>query len=75
MAAFSPPAGGGIDDVFPPWQKNSIRACPVTFPAAGGGGGATMAKQDAAPFRFSFDPPSDPALVDAFIKAYPNLPG
>jgi hypothetical protein len=27
------------------------------------------------PFRFSFDPPSDPALVDAFIKAYPNLPG
>jgi hypothetical protein len=28
-----------------------------------------------APFRFSFDPPSDPASVDAFIKAYPNLPG
>jgi hypothetical protein len=27
------------------------------------------------PFRFSFDPPSDTALVDAFIKAYPNLPG
>jgi hypothetical protein len=27
------------------------------------------------PFRFSFDPPSDPALVSAFIKAYPNLPG
>jgi hypothetical protein len=27
------------------------------------------------PFRFSFDPPSDPTLVDAFIKAYPNLPG
>jgi hypothetical protein len=26
------------------------------------------------PFRFSFDPPSDPASVDAFIKAYPNLP-
>jgi hypothetical protein len=25
------------------------------------------------PFRFSFDPPSDPALVSAFIKAYPNL--
>jgi hypothetical protein len=49
MAAVSPPAGGGIDDVFPPWQKSSIRACPVTFPAAGGGGGATMAKQEAAP--------------------------
>jgi hypothetical protein len=27
------------------------------------------------PFRFSFDPPGDPASVDAFIKAYPNLPG
>jgi hypothetical protein len=26
-------------------------------------------------FRFSCDPPSDPASVDAFIKAYPNLPG
>jgi hypothetical protein len=27
------------------------------------------------PFRFSFDPPSYPASVSAFIKAYPNLPG
>jgi hypothetical protein len=27
------------------------------------------------PFRFSFDPPSDPASVGAFAKAYPNLPG
>jgi hypothetical protein len=27
------------------------------------------------PFRFSFDPPSDPASVGAFIKEYPNLPG
>jgi hypothetical protein len=27
------------------------------------------------PFRFSFDPPSDPASTDAFVKAYPNLPG
>jgi hypothetical protein len=27
------------------------------------------------PFRFSFDPPSDPAVVDAFIKAYPDLLG
>ena len=43
------PAGGGIDDVFPPWLKSSIQACPVTFPTAGGGGGATMAKQEAAP--------------------------
>jgi hypothetical protein len=27
------------------------------------------------PFRFSFDPPSDPALVSVFVKAYPKLPG
>jgi hypothetical protein len=26
------------------------------------------------PFRFSFDPPSDPATVSAFVRAYPNLP-
>jgi hypothetical protein len=27
------------------------------------------------PFRFSFDPLSDPAMVSAFVKVYPNLPG
>jgi hypothetical protein len=27
------------------------------------------------PFRFNFDPPSDPASVSAFVEAYPNLPG
>jgi hypothetical protein len=27
------------------------------------------------PFRFSFDPPSDPASVSAFVKAYLNLLG
>jgi hypothetical protein len=27
------------------------------------------------PFRFSFDPPSDPTSVSAFVKAYPDLPG
>jgi hypothetical protein len=27
------------------------------------------------PFRFSFDPPSDPASVSAFAMAYPNLLG
>jgi hypothetical protein len=27
------------------------------------------------PFRFSFDPPCNPALVSAFVKAYPNLLG
>jgi hypothetical protein len=27
------------------------------------------------PFRFSFDPPSDPASVSTFVRAYPDLPG
>jgi hypothetical protein len=27
------------------------------------------------PFRFNFDPPSDPASVSAFVRAYPDLPG
>jgi hypothetical protein len=27
------------------------------------------------PFRFNFDPPSDPASVSAFARAYPDLPG
>jgi hypothetical protein len=53
MAAVRQPAGGGIDDVFPTWRKSNIRACPVTFPADGGGGGAAMAKQEVAPCRLS----------------------
>jgi hypothetical protein len=35
MAADNLPAGGGIDDVFPTWWKNNIRACPVPSPADG----------------------------------------
>jgi hypothetical protein len=53
MAADNPPAGGRIDDVFPTRRKNDVRVCPVTFPAGGGGGGPTMAKQEAAPHRLS----------------------
>jgi hypothetical protein len=53
MAAASPPVGGEVDDVFPTWRKNNIRVCPFTSPADGGGGGATMAKQEAAPRRLS----------------------
>jgi hypothetical protein len=43
MAADSPPAGGGIDDVFPAWWKNNIRAHPALSPADGGGGGTLSA--------------------------------
>jgi hypothetical protein len=53
MAADNSPAGGGIDDVFPTWRKNNIRAHLVPSPADGGGGGATKAKQEAAPHRLS----------------------
>jgi hypothetical protein len=53
MAADSPPAGGGIDDAFPAWWKNNLRAHPALFPADGGEGGATKAKQEATPRRLS----------------------
>jgi hypothetical protein len=49
MAVDDPPAGGEIDDAFPTWWKDDIRACPVPSPVDGGGGGATKAKQEAAP--------------------------
>jgi hypothetical protein len=48
MAVDNPLAGGEIDDAFPTWWKDDIRACPVPSPADGGGG-ATKAKQEAAP--------------------------
>src|SRR5688572_31653829 len=53
MVADSPPTGGGIDDVFPAWWKNNLRAHPVLSPTDGGGGGATRAKQETAPRRLS----------------------
>jgi hypothetical protein len=53
MAADNPPAGGEIDDVFPAWWKNNLRAHPVLSLADGGGGGATKAKQEAVPRRLS----------------------
>src|SRR5688572_10271978 len=53
MVADSPPAGGGIDDVFPAWWENNIRVHPVLSPVDEGGGGATKAKQEAAPRRLS----------------------
>jgi hypothetical protein len=51
--AVSPPDGGGLDNIFPPWRKSSIRVCPATFLTVGGGGGANVAKQGAAPHRLS----------------------
>jgi hypothetical protein len=51
--AVSPPGGGGLSDVSSPWRKSSIRVCHVAFLAARGGGGATVAKQEAAHRRLS----------------------
>jgi hypothetical protein len=45
--ADSSPGGGELDDVFPPWHKSSIRVCPATLLAAGGGDGAIVARQKA----------------------------
>jgi hypothetical protein len=49
MAVDNPLAGGEIDDAFPTWWKDDIRACPVPSPVDGGGGGATKAKREATP--------------------------
>jgi hypothetical protein len=47
------PGSGELDDDFPPWQKRNTRVCPATLLAGGGGDGATMAMQEAAPRRLS----------------------
>jgi hypothetical protein len=49
----SSPGGGELDDVFPPWRKSSIRVYPATLLTAGGGDGATVARQEATPRRLS----------------------
>jgi hypothetical protein len=47
------PGDGELDDDFPPWQKRNTRVCPATLLAGGGGDGATVARQEAAPHRLS----------------------
>jgi hypothetical protein len=47
------PSGGELDDDFPPWQERNTRVCPATLLAGGGGDGATVALQEAAPRRLS----------------------
>jgi hypothetical protein len=47
------PGGGELDDGISPRQKRSIRVCPATLLVVGGGDGATMARQEAAPRRLS----------------------
>jgi hypothetical protein len=49
----SSPDGSELDDVFPPWQKSSIRVCLATLLATEGGDGATVAMQEAASRRLS----------------------
>jgi hypothetical protein len=47
------PGGDELDDDFPPWQKRNTWVCPATLLAGGGGDGATVARQEAAPRRLS----------------------
>jgi hypothetical protein len=47
------PGSSELDDDFPLWQKRNTRVCPATLLAGGGGDGATMAMQEAAPRRLS----------------------
>jgi hypothetical protein len=51
--AVSSPGGGELNDVFPTWRKGSFRVYPATLLAAGGGDGATVARQEATPRRLS----------------------
>jgi hypothetical protein len=45
------PGGGKLDDNISPRQKRNIRVCPATLLAGGGGDGAIVARQEAAPHR------------------------
>jgi hypothetical protein len=45
--------GDEPDDDISPRQKRNTRVCPATLLAGGGGDGATMARQEAAPRRLS----------------------
>jgi hypothetical protein len=47
------PGGGELDDGISPRQKRNTRVYPATLLAGGGGDGATMARQEAAPHRLS----------------------
>jgi hypothetical protein len=43
------PGGGELDDDISLWRKRNTWVCPATLLAGGGGDGATMARQEAAP--------------------------
>jgi hypothetical protein len=47
------PGSGKPDEDFPPWQKRNTRVCPATLLAGGGGDGATVTMQEAAPHQLS----------------------
>jgi hypothetical protein len=50
---FGSPGGGELGDNISPRQKRSTPVVPATLLAGGGGDGATMATQEAAPYRLS----------------------
>jgi hypothetical protein len=66
------PGGGELDDISP-WQKRNTRVCPATLLTGGGGDGATMARQEAAPHRLSDQSElTTPAPCGGHVGCYPR---
>jgi hypothetical protein len=65
MVAVSPPAGGGINDVFPTWRKNNVRVCPVisTYGPSG------SEEDDEPDFCWDFSGPGNPSAMRDFMTA------
>jgi hypothetical protein len=60
----SSPGGGEFDDGISPRRKKNTRVVPATLLAGGDGDGATVATQEAAPYRLSDQSESTmPALL------------
>jgi hypothetical protein len=67
------PGGGELYDSIPPRQKRSTPVVPATLLVGGGGDGATMATQEAAPCRLSHQSESTtPALPRGTCRTLPS---
>jgi hypothetical protein len=65
------PGGGNLHGGISPWRKRSTSVVPATLLARGGGDGATMATQEAAPYRLSDRiEPTMPALPRGTCRVF-----